>query len=218
MSLFFAGFCKIKLNWKTGYTRKLFHFLIFITAFFYQTYFQLQGVFILGWSVTIVLIYACVKGNGNLFYEALAREKDEPHRTKYIVYSYLATFFGGVISNLLFGKFALFGYAVTGIADAIAEPIGTRFGKHKYRVFSFDKNKITHRSIEGSLSVFAVSFIVPFFMLHYFDSAYVINYYLLFTAAVICMLTEAVSPSGFDNLLLQVTASFLFCLIVGFQL
>lgn len=109
VALFIAGFCKKKLQWKTGYTRKVFHFFIFISAFFYQYYFKLPGVFILGWSVTIALIYACLKGSGNLFYEALAREKDAPHRTKYIVYSYLATFFGGVLSNIFFGYFAVFG-------------------------------------------------------------------------------------------------------------
>ena len=217
LALFMAGFCKKKLQWKTGYTRKLFHFFIFISAFFYQSYFQLQGVFILGWSVTIAILYACLKGNGNLFYEALAREKDAPFRTKYIIYSYLATFFGGVISNLLFGKFAIYGYAITGIADAIAEPIGTKFGKHQYRVFSFDKTKISYRSIEGSFAVFAASFFIPFLILNPFDPTFSINYVWLFTIAIICTLTEAFSPSGFDNMLLQIAASFLFSIFVVYN-
>lgn len=206
-ALYLAGFCKRNLSWKTGYTRKLFHFLIFISAYFYQRYFGLQGVFILGWAVTIVLMYACLKNRGNLFYEALAREKDAPHQTKYIVYSYLATFSGGVLSNLLFGKFAIFGYAVTGIADAVAEPVGTRFGKHHYPVFSFDKNKLSHRSIEGSLAVFAASFFVYAVLNTLLPAEYSFSMVKLLLIAFICMLVEAVSPSGFDNLLLQLTAS-----------
>lgn len=216
LALFIAGFCKQNLNWKTGYTRKLFHFFIFISAFFYQKYFGLPGVFILGWSVTIVLVYACIKGNRNLFYEALAREKDAPYRTKYIIYSYLATFCGGVLSNLLFGKFAIFGYAVTGIADAIAEPIGTRFGKHTYRVFSFDKNKNSYRSIEGSIVVFVASFI-SIIAVAFLTNTYSINYPLLFVVAIVCTLVEAFSPSGFDNMLLQMVASFLCSILFFYQ-
>lgn len=198
-ALFIAGVLKQNYGWKTGYTRKVFHFLIFFSAVFYQDYFGLSGVFILGWAVTFVLIIAIYKGKGHLLYEALAREKDAPHRTKYIIYSYLATFAGGVLSNLLFGKFALFGYAVTGIADAIAEPIGTRWGKHMYKVFSFDKQKLSFRTIEGSLSVFVAAFCI--LLLLGFNQYSIAH--LLFIS-VIVMLTEAISPSGFDNLLLQV--------------
>lgn len=207
LALYIAGFCKQKWHWKTGYTRKLFHLFIFISAFFYQSYFNLQGVFILGWSVTIALIYACIKSNNNILYEALAREKDAPYKTKYIVYSYLATFFGGVISNVLFGKYAILGYLITGIADAIAEPIGTRFGKHQYRVFSFDRNKISYRSIEGSLAVFSASFCIYFFVLYTTQTMFpsIPN---VFIMAFICTITEAISPSGFDNMLLQIVGSF----------
>lgn len=205
-SLYAAGYCKRQCNWKTGYTRKLFHFLIFFTAFLYQRKFGLPGVFILGWAVTLLLSYAIFKGNGNILYEALAREKDAPHETKYIIYSYLATFFGGVLSNLLFGPFAVFGYAVTGIADAVAEPIGTRFGRHHYRVFSIDKHKKSFRSLEGSMAVFisvlAIIYLSP--CLYFLPLS---NYLWI---AIVCTLVEALSPSGFDNMLLQLVASLLF--------
>lgn len=217
LSLFIAGFCKQTLKWRTGFSRKLFHFFIFIAAFSCQQKMGLPAVFILGWSVTLVLIYAIIKGDGNLFYEALAREKDAPFRTKYIVYSYLATFFGGVFSNLLFGPFAIFGYAITGIGDAIAEPIGTYFGKHTYRVFSFDKSKISYRSIEGSAAVFVASLIVPLFILYPFHGTFSISFLWLLLTAVICTLTEAFSPSGFDNMLLQIVASFLFSIFIAYN-
>ncbi len=216
-ALLIAGFCKKNLNWKTGYTRKLFHFFIFISALFYQRYFALPGVFILGWSVTIALVFACIKGAGNILYEALAREKDAPFRTKYIVYSYLATFLGGVISNLLFGKFAILGYAITGIGDAIAEPVGTRFGKHQYRVFSFDKAKVSYRSIEGSLAVFITSYSIYFIAFYITQTIFPATYFIVFIMAFICTITEALSPSGFDNMLLQITASFLFSLFVEYN-
>lgn len=207
-ALFIAGFCKSKWDWKTGYTRKLFHFFIFISAYFYQKYIGLSGVFVLGWAVTVVLVYACFKGSDNRLYEALAREKDAPHRTKYIVYSYLATFVGGVLSNVLFGKFAVVGYAIAGIADAVAEPIGTRYGKHFYSVFSFDKQKIAIRSWEGSVGVLVASFFVFIGTLSGFDLS--CNVWMIsIVFALLCAVTEALSPSGFDNLLLQLVGSFL---------
>lgn len=216
VALFIAGYCKQQWQWKTGYTRKLFHLFIFLSAFFYQSAFQLQGVFILGWSVTIAIIYACFKGNNNLFYEALAREKDAPFRTKYIVYSYVATFVGGVVSNLLFPSFAIFGYAITGIADAIAEPIGTRFGKHQYRVFSFDKTKVSYRSIEGSLAVFIATF-CSILLIANSITTYQIYYPLLLLVSLACMFVEAISPSGFDNMLLQICGSFLCAMLFFYQ-
>lgn len=209
LALYLAGICKQKWHWKTGYTRKLFHFIIFLSAFLYQYFFKLQGVFILGWSVTLVLVYACIKGNNNVLYEALAREKDAPFRTKYIVYSYLATFFGGVVANVFFAKYAILGYLITGIADAVAEPIGTRFGKHQYRVFSFDKTKVSYRSIEGSFAVFIASSFIFYFAFHFTQTMFPSTIVIVLIMAFICTLTEAFSPSGFDNMLLQIIGSFI---------
>jgi len=39
----------------------------------------------------------------------------------------------------------------------------------------------------------------------------------VFIMAFICTITEALSPSGFDNMLLQITASFLFSLFVEYN-
>jgi phytol kinase len=207
-ALYLSGRLKIRFDLKTGYSRKIFHFIIFITAGFCQLIFGLSGVFILGWSVTLVLLFACYKGKGNLMYEAIARESDAPFRTRYIAYSYLATFTGGVLSNLFFGYFAIFGYAVTGIADALAEPVGIRFGKHAYRVFSFN-HKVAHRTLEGSAAVFISTFIIGLLLMQISVTADISFLHLLLIAAG-CSFVEAVSPRGFDNALLQVTASLLF--------
>lgn len=208
IALYFSGWLKIQLNWKTGYSRKLLHFFIFIAAYFTQLVFGLAGVFILGWSVTAVLIYAVFKGDNNLLYEAIARESDAPHRTRYIVYSYSATFVGGVLSNLFFGYYAIVGYAITGIADALAEPIGVRFGKHKYKVFSLN-HQDAFRTFEGSLSVFITTFIICSLLLN--DSSIrSLSIVQLFVVSISCTAVEALSPRGFDNALIQLTVAGLF--------
>ncbi len=206
-SLYIAGICKKSFSWKTGYSRKLFHFLIFFAAFGLQTMFGIGAVFILGWAVTILLVFSIYQGDGFILYEALARETDAPKRTHYIVYSYLATFCGGVLSNLLFGHFAILGYAVTGLADALAEPVGTKFGRHHYRVLTFNQ-QVAFRSLEGSLAVFTTSLFVAAIVIKVLFTA-LFSWPFVLLLAICCTLTEALSPRGFDNFFLQITASLL---------
>ena len=90
---------------------------------------------------------------------------------------------------------------VAGWGDAAGEPVGVRFGKHKYRVPTLSKTKCT-RSIEGSLGVFFSAYIaawVVLFSLDYGMEAFV----LALGAALFTALVEAVSPHGWDNFTTQ---------------
>jgi dolichol kinase len=134
---------------------------------------------------------------GNMLFEAMAREKDEPHRTFFILVPYFTTLIGGLVSNILFGSIAVAGYLVTGLGDAIGEPAGTMFGKHHYRVRSLSSVPAT-RSVEGSTAVFIMSVIAlgmaaavsPYIIL---PALGVLK--LLFIAGA-CTLAEALSPHG----------------------
>jgi len=119
LCLYFAGFLKKNKGLKTGYTRKIFHFLVFSSAAIIQLIWDISIVCLFGGMATIIIFYSISKGSGFILYEALAREKDEPHRSYYIIIPYFATLLGGLTSNILFGKFAIFGYLVTGFGDAI---------------------------------------------------------------------------------------------------
>ncbi len=213
--LFFAGYLKKTKHLKTGYSRKIFHFLIFMTAAFVNWQWGLPGVCLFGGMTSLVVFYAILRGEGNMLYEAMAREKDAPHRTFYIITPYFATLIGGVASNILFGSLAVIGYLVTGIGDAIGEPVGTRFGKHQYRVPSLRNVKST-RSYEGSGAVFIVSFLailagitlVPELKL---DATSIL---LALPVAIGCMLVEAVSPHGWDNATMQIIPPLLISLFI----
>lgn len=208
--LYFAGWLKQHKGLNTGYTRKIFHFLIFMSAAGIDLTWGLSGVFLLGAATSLVILYALIRGNGHLLYEAMAREKDAPYRTYYIIAPYFATLVGGLSANLLFGHAAFFGYLVTGIGDAIGEPVGVRFGRHIYRAPSLSKVK-SFRSLEGSAAVFLSSvamlvlgvLINPQFGL---TSALVWKIPLL---ALICAIIEAVSPHGWDNATMQILPAFL---------
>ena len=108
-ALGFAGWLK-RRGVRTGYTRKTFHFLIFGTVAMLQWRGGTPAVCLFGATCSLAVFYAVWRGPGNLFYEAMAREKDEPHRTHFILVPYFTTLVGGLASSLLFGPLAIAGF------------------------------------------------------------------------------------------------------------
>ena len=205
---FLCGALKRYAGWKTGYTRKTLHFFIFFTAVGLHIWGGMPAVNVLGVGMGIFVLLSVKAGDGNFFFESMAREKDFPRRGYFIIVPYLTTAIGGISSNLLFGSSAIMGYALCGAADAVAEPVGVRFGKHRYRVPSLRKVRVSERSVEGSLSIFVVSVFLSFlffsFLYHMpFSSAFISSLLL----SVMLVLVEAVSFHGADNLTIQLTAS-----------
>ncbi len=210
LCLHLAGYLKRNKGLKTGYTRKVFHFLIFSSAVFVQRVWGTPILCLFGGMTTLVIFYAVFRGEGHLLYEAMARESDSPHRTHYIVVPYLATLIGGLTSNILFGGVAVVGYLVAGLADAIAEPVGTRFGRHTYRVPSFRRVKST-RSLEGSASVFLAC--LPAIVVGICLCPELVlttrSFLMIPLLGFACTVLEAVSPHGWDNATMQIVPAFL---------
>ena len=205
LCLHIAGYLKGQRGWRTGFTRKVFHFLIFGTASGLQVAGGTPLVCLFGGMTSVVLLYAILRGAGDPLYEALARESDSPHRTYCIVVPYLATLLGGLASNILFGPAAVFGYLVAGLGDAIAEPVGTAFGRHRYRVPSF-RGVETTRSLEGSASVFVASAAAIGLGVLLLPSPLPL-WSLAMRLPLIalgCAVIEGVSPHGWDNATMQI--------------
>jgi phytol kinase len=202
--LYFAGWLKRK-GVKTGYTRKVFHFLIFGTVAILQWRCGTPAVCLFGGMCTIVVFFAVWRGEGSLIYEAFAREKDAPHKTLFILVPYFTTLVGGLASNMIFGPIAIAGYMATGMGDAIGEPAGTMFGRHQYRVFSMRAVPAT-RSIEGSVAVFAACFVALFLSAWVSPQILLADYWFLkvFAIAAASALAEALSPHGWDNATMQI--------------
>jgi phytol kinase len=140
---------------RAPYTRKIFHFLIISAAGVVQPSWGLRGVVVFGLVNASLVLYAVARGEGFAFYDALARPSDAPHGRLYIVVPLITTALGGVLANVWFGAFAPVGYMVTGWGDAVGEPVGTRWGRHRYRVPSLAGVPAT-RSLEGSTAVLVV--------------------------------------------------------------
>ena len=211
--LHFAGYLRCSLGLPGGYTRKVFHLLIFTTAAGLQWKWGLAAVCLFGAATSLVLANAVNCGSGYPPYEAIARDSDRPHRTYYVVVPYFATLIGGVLSNYLFGSFAIIGYLVGGIGDAAGEPVGTKWGRHKYELSWF---KAGTKSIEGSIGVLLASLFVLVagtavkHLLH-FEWHYLTA---LVGIALICSVIEAASPRGWDNTPMQVVPAFLAFLLL----
>lgn len=201
-----AAVLKVKFNVRTAFTRKIFHFLIFTAAAVLQIIYGLQATVLFGSIVFVLVIYAVWRSERNGLYKALARESDKPYATRFILIPLFATAIGGVLSNVFFPAFAFVGYLVGGWGDAIGEPVGSRWGKHKYQVPTLFGVKTT-RSIEGSAAVFLLSTLICFgvfsFLSYPSTTAFVYALIVAFCATV----TEAFSSHGLDNLTIQFVAA-----------
>jgi len=198
---------KERFGLKTNYSRKIFHFTIFTTAFVMGYLFPLHRVAAFGAGAGVVmfsLVFFPQRGCLRDIYSALAREDDEPNRGYYLIVPFIATAIGGVVTGFMFPGYYSVGYLVSGWGDAAGEPVGVRYGKHRYTVPTLTSTKCT-RSLEGSSAVFAVSFISAFIVLLMlgFGSGALL---LALGAGALATAVEAYSPHGWDNLTVQVAA------------
>lgn len=210
----FAGWLRVGRGMRTPYTRKIFHFLILSAATLIHLRWGLPGTVVYGSTVALMVLAAVWRGDGFAFYEALARPSDAPRRTLFILVPLFTTALGGVLANLLFPTWAFIGYAAVAWGDAIGEPVGTRWGRHRYTVPSIAGVSAT-RSIEGSAAVLLASAAACAIALGF---AGVDGWTALRVAAVVGLVTtmvEAVSHHGMDNLTIQVVAAGAAALMLG---
>ena len=208
-----AAHLKTTLRIRTGYTRKLFHVLIFTSAVFVHAVGGFWAVCVFGVMVSLLVGFTVLRGRGHRFYEALARKHDAPYRTYYVVIPYFATLIGGLASNVLFGPLAVMGYLVGGLGDAVGEPAGLRWGRHPYRASSGGAAK----TFEGSLAVLAASVVA---LLIGVAISPQITFGLrslvaLPVIAIVCTLVEAFSPRGWDNVPMQVVPTVLVAILLS---
>lgn len=191
---------------RAPYTRKIFHFVIFTAASVIQLVYGVGGVVVFGTVTALIVLYAVGRGDGHPFYEALARPNDTPRRTLFIVVPLVTTALGGVLSNLVVPAYAWVGYLVAGWGDAVGEPVGTRWGRHRYRVPSLAGVPAT-RSWEGSAAVLLLGAVaaVGGGLVAGLDAPTALR--IGVAAGVAGATVEAVSTHGLDNLTVQLAAS-----------
>lgn len=208
ISSYLAGWSKLRAGLRTNYTRKVFHVINFTYA---------AVAYLLGGTVAVTIFGAMGIGamvvcwllpDGHILLEGLAREQDEPHRKLYIILPFVATAIAGIIDNQFFPRFAVVGYLVSGWGDAAGEPIGVRFGKHRYKVPSLLGVECT-RSVEGSIGVLVCSMVGATIALHIAAVPFPAAIPIAVLAAGGGTLVEAFSSHGLDNLTVQMASTVL---------
>jgi phytol kinase len=201
-----SAYLKTRKALKTGYTRKTYHFLIFISAAVINLVFGFSGVCLFGIIASCFIFYALLRRNASGLYLALARETDHPHSSLYIFIPYLSTLSGGILINYFFPGSVIVGYLICGIADASGEVIGTMYGRHRFKVKLLNIHNSV-KSLEGTSSIFIISFLiysVYSFLTFQFLSIGILG--LILVSSLIVTLVEIITPKGFDNLTIQIIA------------
>lgn len=202
----FVAYLKTARQVRTAYTRKIFHFLVFTAVSVVHLIWHLPGVTVFGITSTLLVVYTVLRGDGFAFYEALARPADAPHRTLFIVVPLITTAIGGIATNSFFPAYAYVGYLVCGWGDAVGEPVGSRWGKHQYRVPSLAGVK-AQRSVEGSTAVFLVGSIAAVIGLIAGGLLPITALIVGFACGAAGAVVEAVSTHGLDNLTTQIAGA-----------
>jgi phytol kinase len=189
-------------------TRKLFHALVFTGAGVIQLQLGVGAVSAYGGVIACIVLFVVFRGEGFGPFEALARPTDAPRRGMFVVVPLVMTALGGLVANLIFPSTAMLGYWVTGWGDAIGEPVGVRWGRHRYRVPSLG-GVPAERSWEGSAAVFVVSSVVSFIGLGVLAPTLSLTAIILKGIAIgsATVVVEAFSNHGTDNFTLQVATS-----------
>ncbi|HLN46366.1 MAG TPA: hypothetical protein VK209_11730 [Candidatus Sulfotelmatobacter sp.] len=86
---------------------------------------------------------------------------------------------------------------ITAFGDGLAEPIGVRFGKHKYRAKDLFGNRVYTRTYEGSSMVFLTTIITLGASSNIFTSIELICLFIVLP--LLMTITEAYSPHTWDN-------------------
>lgn len=112
-----------------------------------------------------------------------------------------------VLSSLTFGPggapyIGAIGILTMGYGDGLAAIIGKRYGTRKLTIFGAE------RSLQGSLTLFVVAFLVSFVILSIYSPTHV--WPAALTVATGATLAEAFTPLGFDNLTVPLLSSALY--------
>jgi len=196
-------------QWKVGYTRKANALILY-----FLPYVALQGpspytpmiTASLSLSVFVLLLMtmsAPIRGHIPALATAFAsidRPEDRPFTLIWLITSVLATW--GVLLLWLWlapetAYYIFVALFISGIGDALAEPVGLRFGRRTYRTRALWTDKTFIRTFEGSATVF-LSGVVAVLLVHGLPLGPE-AWFALGLFPIAGMLAEAKSPHTWDQ-------------------
>ena len=232
--MYLTGLLVLKKGVKVNYTRKINHFSLLAVPFLLGIIsrsppprggtgdYIMQIVGLLSGLLFLALFLKPIRervGIINTAFCGIDRPEDRPYTLRWITTQTAANFIVAIPIAVYLSMINMPGLIfililINGIGDGLAEPVGVRFGKHKYQTSAlFTKRKYV-RTIEGSACVFITSIIVVILFSSLFStSQFVIA---LITFPIIMTLVEAKAPHSWDNPFLMAVGSVLLFLILHF--
>jgi len=198
-------------NVKVNYTRKINHFILFLIPILLgrgYAYNGSYGLFALGAVLAVFKFVFYTKPVRDripfikTMFRSFDRPEDRPNTLLWLSTQTAAGYLVLLPMGVLYAHYdllhlMLIPLLIYGVGDGLAEPVGVRFGRHKYRVPAIFTHKEYYRSLEGSACVFATSVLVIWAHYGYFAP-------LQFAAAMLIIpmlmtLAEAFSPHTWDS-------------------
>jgi phytol kinase len=215
---------KVKVN----YTRKIGHFTIFFLTAFFASIFHYEKSWLTGFLsllfflITIGIFIRPIH-NRSPFVQRMFLAFDRPEDRPHTLHWFYTQMFAGIVAMCIGGSLlSAFGYTemnvlvplLAMIGDGLAEPVGVRFGKHKYKVYALFTEKNYHRTIEGSATVFISGIVVLLFSQGLFTTPEFSTALIL--VPITMTIVEAIAPHTLDQPFLNIFGSAILFLIKFF--
>jgi phytol kinase len=209
---YFGGLCVRLRGVKVNYTRKVNFFALYAIPFVVDRLIphqQTLGTVIVtsGLSAAmLVTLWKPIRSRVSLFqtmFISFDRPEDRPHTLLWLSTQILAGYAVLIPMSKIFARYGMselifIPLIIHGIGDGLAEPVGVRFGRHKYSTRTFLSRAKRHtRSYEGSACVF-VSGVLAVAAFHgSFTPVELMG--ALLTVPILTTLAEAWSPHTWDT-------------------
>lgn len=214
------------LSLKVGYARKLCHFSFFLIPVVIEDALAISRRASTFHVSATVFLLLCVGFSSpirsrirflQLLFLAWDRPEDRPNTVNWLwtqcIGGYLAVIgLIALLSTESAERLIVIPLLINGIGDGLAEPVGLRFGKHRYTTFALCSNEKYFRTLEGSACVFITSCVVLILFRDYFTALQLAI--LLAVVPFSATITEAKAPHTWDGpLIILVTGLQLYLLL-----
>ncbi len=211
LSQYFNGLLVIHKNVKVNYTRKINHFLLFLIPIYLNrgyAHIEAFDLYAIGALLAVAKFIFYIKPVRdrvpfiNVMFHSFDRPEDRPHTLKWIVTQTAAGYVVLLPASIIFAHYGLLHLVVIpiliyGIGDGLAEPVGVRFGRHKYKSYALFTHKSYVRTLEGSAVVFLTGLAVIAAFHSYFTP---LQFIVAMTVMPLLLtLVEAYSPHTWDS-------------------
>ncbi len=207
---FTNGLLVIYKNVKVNYTRKINHFLLFFIPIYLNRGYAHEQEFALYTLGAVLAVGKFVFYTKpirervsfiNTMFRSFDRPEDRPRTLLWIVTQTAAGYLVLIPAGLIFAHYDILHLIaipilIYAIGDGLAEPVGIRFGKHKYNAYALFTTKKYIRTLEGSAMVFVTGLaVIAAYYNHFTSTQFIVA---LAVIPVLLTLVEAFSPHTWD--------------------